>query len=57
MSVYMIYKDGCDDCYIGSTTNIKDRIKTHKSRCNKPETLHGKFRLYNFIRDNGGWDE
>jgi len=53
----IIYKIICKDnnitdFYIGSTINIQTRINRHKSYC-----LNGKdIKLYNFIRENGGWD-
>jgi len=53
----VIYKivckdDNIKDIYIGSTTNIGNRRREHKSRCSKGYT----YKLYEFIRDNGGWD-
>jgi len=53
----VIYKIVCKDnniinIYIGSTTDIDRRRREHKSRC-----LSGyEYKLYNFIRNNGGWD-
>jgi len=57
MSVYKIYKEGCDDCYIGSSVNIKRRIIKHKSRCHNENDINYNMNLYKFIRENGGWDE
>lgn len=53
----VIYKivckdDNIKDIYIGSTTNIGNRRREHKSRCQKGY----EFKLYEFIRNNGGWD-
>ena len=39
------------DCYVGSTTNLKQRKSCHKTR-----SLHSKQSLYEHIRNNGGWD-
>jgi hypothetical protein len=51
---YKIYKD--DFCYIGSTTNLKNRLKSHKCDCAN-ETRKGYNRkLYKTIRENGGWE-
>lgn len=50
-------KDGSlDDCYIGSTTNIKVRKNTHKCNCNNKNRPAYNFKVYRFIRDNGGFD-
>ena len=40
-----------DQCYIGSTKDFKQRKTHHKINCNKLN-----YKLYNFIRENGGWD-
>ena len=40
--------------YIGSTTNLYDRKKKHKCDCNKKDY---NLKVYNFIRENGGWDK
>jgi hypothetical protein len=53
----IIYKICCkdleiQDIYIGSTTNFKQRKYRHKSNLNKGKN----YNIYNFIRDNGGWD-
>jgi hypothetical protein len=57
---YIIYKlcsDNCDDSYIGSTRNITQRKKSHKSNCNNPKSKEYNQKNYQTIRDNGGWDE
>ena len=52
----VIYKIVCKDLaivdlYVGSTTDFKQREINHKTRCK-----YGiKFKLYDFIRNNGGW--
>ena len=45
------------DCYVGHTTNFKNRKRQHKSTCSN-ENNKGRFEmyLYDFIRQNGGWD-
>ena len=53
-----IYKLYCLDSnikeiYIGSTTNLKDRIFQHKF---SSQENGRKYKVYNFIRDNGGFD-
>ena len=57
---YTVYKICCKDtnvtdCYVGSTKNLADRIKTHKSKCNDLESTKHNFRIYQFIRENGGF--
>ena len=59
MSKYFIYKLCCDDCndvYVGSTINFKDRKKTHKSRCKNEKDPSHNYKVYKIIREHGGWD-
>jgi len=56
-----IYKISCKDenitdCYIGSTINFKQRKKKHKGVCNNKNDKRYNSKLYQFIRENGGWD-
>jgi hypothetical protein len=58
---FTYYKIFCKDkkikhCYIGSSSNIKQRMYLHKSRCNNEQSEFYNLKLYKFIRDNGGWD-
>ena len=53
----IIYKICCrdpnvTDCYIGSCCNFARRKSTHKYSCNH----NYGYPIYNFIRENGGWD-
>jgi len=52
---YYIYKICCDDCpdfvYVGSTKAFRQRKNQHKTYCKTKD-----FKLYNTIRENGGWD-
>ena len=41
------------DCYIGHTTNFINRKRLHKLSCNNEKC---NFKIYQFIRENGGWD-
>ena len=55
-----IYKICCKDtnitdCYIGSTTNFKQRKSGHK-RCCSDNNKRNNVKVYNFIRENGEWD-
>ena len=52
MSVYRIYEVGNEDqFYIGSTNDLKKRGWCHKKRCKTDN-----YKLYKYIRNNGGWD-
>jgi len=56
----LIYKLCCKDLnikeiYIGSTCNFARRKCRHKSCCNNKNGNYN-FKVYQFIRDNGGWD-
>ncbi len=44
------------DCYIGSTTNLKKRIINHKTTCKIISNKNYKSKKYQFIRNNGGFD-
>ena len=44
------------DCYIGSTTNFRNRKREHKSICNNPNSKGYNYKLYKFIREHGGFD-
>lgn len=52
---YIIYKIvnkfNKNDCYIGSTKNLKRRILEHKGECKTP-----KFKIHMFITENGGFN-
>tara|TARA_R110002167_G_scaffold41862_1_gene127731 strand:+ start:136 stop:639 length:504 start_codon:yes stop_codon:yes gene_type:complete len=58
---YVFYKIICDDLpeyvYIGSTGCFSKRKGAHKGRCNNPNRKNYKCKLYQTIRDNGGWDK
>lgn len=52
----VIYVIKCKDeskteIYVGSTCNFKQRVRQH--RC---ASKYDKFKLYDYINDNGGWD-
>ena len=57
----LVYKLCCKDTtikeiYIGSTTNFTKRKNCHKNTCNNPNAKQYNYKVYQFIRDNGGWD-
>jgi len=43
-------------CYVGSTTCFKQRKYQHKSSCINPNNKYYNLKVYQVIRDNGGWD-
>ena len=56
----VIYRIVCKDtnitdCYVGSTTNFNNRKSQHKDNCNNPNRGGYNFKVYQFIRENGGW--
>jgi len=57
----MIYKLCCKDTdikeiYIGSTVNFRNRKWSHKSSCNNINHRSYNFKVYQFIREHGGWE-
>jgi hypothetical protein len=57
----MFYKLVCKDItirdlYVGSTTDFKSRKSKHKSNCNNETEPAYNYKVYIFIRDNGGWE-
>jgi hypothetical protein len=44
------------DCYIGHTTNFIKRKHQHKLNCKNESRRDSSYRIYQFIRANGGWD-
>ena len=56
-----IYKIICKDetineIYVGSSGDFKTRLKKHKSRCNNQKCIGYNLKVYQFIREHGGWD-
>ena len=57
----LIYKLCCKDVdikeiYVGSTTNFTQRKRKHKSDCNNVNNKGYNYFVYQFIRENGGWE-
>jgi len=44
------------DMYIGSTTNFNKRRNCHKNNCINENNPKYNLKVYQFIRDNNGWD-
>ena len=56
-----IYKICCRDTsieniYVGSTINFNRRKSEHKKVCNNTNSKEYNKKAYQFIRDNGGWE-
>ena len=56
--IYRIYCKNPDikDCYIGSSKCIYFRINCHKSVCYNKTIREYNLKIYEFIRNNDGWD-
>ena len=46
-----------DLCYVGSTVNMIERVRCHKNNCNNPNGAKYNLKVYQTIRQHGGWDE
>lgn len=56
----MMYKIVCNDLnikdfYIGHTTSFKSKKCNHKRSCNNENANDYNYKVYKFIRENGGW--
>lgn len=56
-----IYKLCCldvtiTDIYVGSCKSMTHRKYGHKQACTKPDDKNHNLRVYQFIRENGGWN-
>jgi len=57
----LIYKLCCNDTnikeeYVGSTTDFTERKRCHKKNCNNPNSKEYNYNVYQFIRENGGFE-
>ena len=57
----IIYKITCNDpavtdVYVGHTTNFVQRKHAHKQNCINAKTANHKCKLYEVMRNNGGWE-
>jgi len=57
----IIYKIVCNDlsikdCYVGHTTDMTKRKCSHKFNCNNEKNKSYNRKIYQIIRENGGWD-
>ena len=55
----IVHKEDYDNAniYIGSTSNFVKRKNQHKSDCNCVTSKSYNQKNYQYIRDNGGWEE
>ncbi len=61
LTTYIMYEIVCLDSnigynYVGSTKNFRARKCKHKRLCWDTKNRGYNYKLYSFIRDNGGWD-
>ena len=57
----IIYKIVCNDlsvtdCYVGNTTQFRQRKSQHKRNCNNSNSKKYNIPLYKFIREHGYWE-
>ena len=57
----IIYKIVCNDlsvtdCYVGNTTQFRQRKSQHKRNCSNSNSKDYNFPLYKFIREHDGWE-
>ena len=57
----IIYKISCKDTnitntYVGHTINFCQRQQSHKYNCNNEQSICYNYKLYETIRQNGGWN-
>lgn len=55
----LVHKNDQDNenIYVGSTTNFRGRKLQHKENSYYESSKAYNFKVYQFIRENGGWDE
>jgi len=56
---YKIINVNCDVdlCYVGSTVNMIERVRSHKYNCKNHSSAKYHLKVYKTIREHGGWDE
>jgi hypothetical protein len=52
--IYKIWKD--DEFYVGSTTDFTNRKRSHKCSCTDITHKSYNYKIYQTIREKGGWD-
>ena len=58
MSIYIIRSKNLSlhDIYVGSCKDMRSRMSKHKTRCCNENDPKHHYKVYQFIRANGGWD-
>ena len=54
--VYKLCCDGVEEFYVGSSKDFIERKRSHKYNCNNPNSQQYNLKLYQYIRENGGFD-
>ena len=54
--IYCLHNDDLPEYYVGHTTDLKERIRCHRKRCEKLDSIPAHSKLYKYIRINGGFD-
>ena len=56
--IYKIYckDENIKDFYIGSSKDLYDRMRVHKSMCYNENDRGYSLKIYEFIRENGDWE-
>ena len=54
--IYKLCCDGVEKFYVGSSENFNERKRTHKSNCNNPNSKNYNLNVFQYIRENGGYD-
>jgi len=56
--IYKIYckDENIKDCYVGSTNDLHKRKNEHKNKCNNSNSKEYNYKVYEFIRANGGFE-
>jgi hypothetical protein len=54
--IYKLHNDDMSEIYIGSAKDEIQREQKHKSAWNNENYKGYNYKVYKFIRDNGGWD-
>jgi len=56
-NIYKLYCDGVDEFYIGSSSDMKERKRFHKYDCKNPNLRKYNSKVYQYIRENKGFDK
>ena len=56
--IYLIKhkNDDTKKVYVGSTINLKHRIRDHRQNCNNEKNKRYNYKLYQYLRENGGFN-